>query len=90
MAKKRGMLTDALGQIGSIKTDNYVDKAPTSPKKNNTPRNHNLSENGRKRFNTMLNPQLKKRLLNYGHDNQLTIADIFENLVTDLLDKEGY
>jgi len=90
MAKKKGMLTDALGQIGVTKRDNYTDEAPAIYKKSKTPKNHNLSENGRKRFNTMLNPSLKKRLLNYGHDNQMTIADIFEKLVTDFLDKEGY
>jgi len=90
MAKKRGMLTDALGQIGSTKRDNYADEAPTIPKNNTTLRNHTLSENGRKRFNTMLSPSLKKRLLNYGHDNQMTIADIFEQLAADFLNKEGY
>lgn len=90
MAKKKGMLTNALGQIGGVKKENYADEAPTTPKKNKTLRNHTLTDNGRKRFNTMLSPNLKKRLLNYGHDHQMTIADILENLVTDFLDKKGY
>ena len=59
-------------------------------KKHNEIKNHSLTKDGRKRFNTMLNPDLHLRLKNLCHASHQSIADVLEELVVQHLESKGY
>ena len=47
--------------------------------------NHKLTSEGRKRFTTMLRPDLKERVQKLGHDHGYSIADIVEKALLEYL-----
>lgn len=104
MAKKKGILKNALSQIGKTeKIEQAKEKAAAAKerieqlddpkyKKHNAINNdpNKLTADGRKRFNTMLDPNLKKRLRNYADDNGMSIADLIEQISKTFLKSKGY
>ena len=72
------------------KVTKTVAKKQTALVKLNKP-NHQLTKmegkEGRKRFTTMLRPDLKKRLQNLGNDYNYSIADIIEKAVEQYLEE---
>lgn len=65
--------------------------APVPEKeKSNAGRKPDPIKSERKRFTTMLNPDIKRRLLMLGHDKGLSIADCIEESVLKYLTDNGY
>jgi len=51
---------------------------------------YELSADGRKRFTTMMTPQLKSRLQAYGNERGLSVADIIEISTKEFLEDKGF
>ncbi len=51
---------------------------------------YELSADGRKRFTTMMTPQLKSRLQTYGNEKGLSVADIIDIATKEFLEKTGF
>jgi len=51
---------------------------------------YELSADGRKRFTTMMTPQLKSRLQAYGNERGLSVADIIDIATKEFLEGTGF
>lgn len=74
--------------------DNQIELSNDTPtfKKHNAGNRkpYELSADGRKRFTTMMTPQLKSRLQAYGNEKGLSVADIIEISTKEFLEDKGF
>ena len=90
MAGSQGSETQARKEVKVTEIELSND-TPTFKKHNAGNRKpYELSADGRKRFTTMMTPQLKSRLQAYGNERGLSVADIIEISTKGFLDEKGF
>jgi len=93
MAKKTGgkdHSTELKKEIQKSEIELSAD-TPTFKKHNAGNRKpYELSADGRKRFTTMMTPQLKSRLQAYGNEKGLSVADIIDIATKEFLEGTGF
>jgi predicted HicB family RNase H-like nuclease len=95
--KKKDQLQKATGEIMKIgkKTeptdqDPIEDQQKESDQVNRYSRAGEGTEKGRKRYTTMIHPELKKRARSFAEDQAKSVPDIIEEALDQYLKSKGY